>query len=62
MVINEGPETSSIAISVESRLIDLERARIFRFNDQNQKSRYPNDRAFEFVEDLQDKQFNWGRG
>jgi len=62
MTIMEGAETSSIAISVESRLIDLERARIFRYNDQNQKARYPNDRGFEFVEDLQDKKFNWGRG
>lgn len=62
MDIDEGPDTSTIAISIESRLIDLERARIFRFTDQSQKSRHPNDRGFEFVEDLQDKQFNWGRG
>jgi hypothetical protein len=62
MDIDEGPDTSIIAISIESRLIDLERARIFRFTDQSQKSRHPNDRGLEFVEDLQDKQFNWGRG
>jgi len=62
MNIDEGPETSTIAISVESRLIDLERVRVFRFTDQSQKSRFPNDKGLEFVEDLQDKQFNWGRG
>lgn len=62
MTIAEGAETSTIGISVESRLIDLERARIFRYNDQSQKARYANDKGFEFVEDLQDKQFNWGRG
>lgn len=62
MNIDEGPETATIAISVESRLIDLERARTLRFTDQSQKSRFPNDRGLEFVEDLQDKQFNWGRG
>lgn len=62
MNIDEGPDTSTIAISVESRLIDLERVRIFRFTDQSQKSRFPNDKGLEFVEDLQDKQFNWGRG
>lgn len=61
MTIAEGAETSTITVSVESRLIDLERARIFRYNDQNQKARYANDKGFEFVEDLQDKQFNWGR-
>jgi len=62
MNIEEGPETSTIAMSVESKLIDLERSRIRRYTDQSQKARYPNDRGFEFVEDLQDKQFNWGRG
>lgn len=62
MNIDEGPETATIAISIESRLIDLERARTLRFTDQSQKSRFPNDRGLEFVEDLQDKQFNWGRG
>lgn len=62
MDIDEGPETSTIAMSIESRLIDLERPRIFRFSDQNQKTRYPTDKGLEFVEDLQDKQFNWGRG
>lgn len=62
MDIDEGPETSTIAMSIESRLIDLERPRIFRFSDQNQKTRYPTDKGLEFVEDLQDKKFNWGRG
>jgi hypothetical protein len=62
MNIDEGAETSTIGLSVESRLIDLERARVFRYTDANQKSRYPNDKGFEFVEDLQDKRFNWGRG
>lgn len=61
MLINEEPTTSKITISVESRLIDLERPKIFRFSDQNQKARFPNDKGLEFVEDLQDKQFNWGR-
>lgn len=62
MNIEEGPETSIISMSVESKLIDLERSRIFRYTDQSQKSRYPNDKGLEFVEDLQDKQFSWGRG
>lgn len=62
MNIDEGPETATIVLNIESRLIDLERVRTFRFTDQNQKARFPNDRGLEFVEDLQDKQFNWGRG
>lgn len=62
MNIEEGADTSSILINIESRLIDLERARVFRYTDGSQKTRYPNDKGLEFVEDLQDKQFNWGRG
>jgi hypothetical protein len=62
MNIDEGPDTSTIVLAIESRLIDLERERIFRYTDQNQKARFPNDKGLEFVEDLQDKQFNWGRG
>jgi hypothetical protein len=61
MNIDEGPDTSTIGVSVESKLIDLERARVFRYTDASQKSRFPNDKGFEFVEDLQDKRFNWGR-
>lgn len=62
MNIDEGAETSTIGLAIESKLIDLERPRVFRYTDANQKSRFPNDKGFEFVEDLQDKRFNWGRG
>jgi len=62
MNIEEGAETSTIGLAVESKLIDLERPRVFRYTDANQKSRFTNDKGFEFVEDLQDKRFNWGRG
>lgn len=62
MTIEEGAETATIGVSVENRLIDLERVRVFRYTDQSQKAIHPNDKGFEFVEDLQDKTFNWGRG
>ena len=62
MVIEEATETATISVTVENRLIDLERQRVFRYTDQSQKAIHPNDKGFEFVEDLQDKTFNWGRG
>lgn len=62
MNIDEGPETSTIAVYVESRLIDLQRPRELRYTSESQKSRFPNDRGFDFVEDLQAKKFQWGRG
>ena len=61
MNIDEGPETSQISVAVESRLIDLQRPRNRRYTDANQKSRFPNDKGFEFVESLQQKKFAWGR-
>ncbi len=61
MNITEEAETCTIGVSVESKLIDLERQRTFRYTSESQKARYPNDLAFDFVEDLQDKKFSWGR-
>ena len=62
MNIEEAAETSTIALYVESRLIDLQKSRERRYTSESQKSRFPNDRGFEFVEDLQRKRFQWGRG
>jgi len=61
MNIEEGPETSVLKLSVENKLIDLERIRVARFTSSYQKSLYPNDKGLEFIEDLQDKQITWGK-
>jgi len=62
MTINEGPETSTISTSVESRLIDLERPRSRRYTAENQKQRFAGDKAFDFVESLQNLRLQWGGG
>ena len=61
MNIDDGPETSSIELKVENRLIDLERARVARYTQYYQKSIYPNDNGLDFVEDLQTRKVPWGR-
>lgn len=61
MNIEEGPETCTIEVTVENKLIDLERPRVRRYSSGYQKSVYPNDKGFDFVEDLQDKEIVWGR-
>ena len=61
MNIAENAETASIELSVENKLIDLERARVARFTSGYQKSIYPNDLGLDFVEDLQDRNISWGR-
>lgn len=62
MSITEGSETASITMTVENRLIDLERARISRYTSGDQNILYPADKGFDFVPDLQDKRIKWGGG
>ena len=61
MNIEESPDTSVIEVKVENKLIDLERQRVRRFSSGYQKSQYPGDKGFDFVEDLVDKEIVWGR-
>jgi len=61
MNISNSAETSTVQISVENKLIDLERTRVRRWSSAFQKSLYPNDKGFDFVEDLQDKEVFWGK-
>jgi len=62
MNIDEGPESGTIELKVENKLIDLERARTRRYTSEYQKSVYPGDLGLDFVESLQDKKVVWGRG
>lgn len=57
--IEIGTDKSTIVISVESRLADLNRARGGRYTMQDQKSRYPSDTSFDRIAWLQDHEFNW---
>ncbi len=61
MTIDEAGDTSDITVQVESRLIDLDRARNRRYTSEDQKIDYPNDKGLEFIADLQDKEIVWGR-
>jgi hypothetical protein len=61
MNIDEGAETATIELTIESRMIDLERERVYRYTAEDQKSRYSTDLAFDFVNDLQTAQLTLGR-
>ena len=54
-------ETVTIKISYENRLIDMDRAREFRYTDQSQRAMFPNDAGFNFVTSLQEAELVWGR-
>ena len=61
MKIDEGPETASIALSLENRLIVLDRAKERRYTHEDQQLSFAGDLGFEFVPDLQDKEIIWGK-
>lgn len=61
MQITLGPETASISLNAENRLIDWDRPRVRRYNNADQQAEYPGDLGFEFVEQMVNKTLFWGR-
>jgi len=61
MNIEDGPETCTIEVTVENKLIDLERQRVARFTSGYQTSVYRNDKGLEFIEDMQNRPLTWGK-
>lgn len=59
--IQEGADTSTITLSYESRLIDLQRARESRYTNEDQQRAFAGDLGCEFVPSLQESQITWGR-
>lgn len=61
MTIEDAGESSMISLSVESKLVALERASNRRYTHENHIARHSNDTFFSYVSDLQDKEIAWGR-
>ena len=61
MNIEEGPDTSTIQLTVENKLVDLERPRVARYTSAYQKDKFTGDLGLDFVESLQDQKLTWGR-
>jgi len=51
-----------ISISYESRLIDLNAPRSWRYTHESQQVLHPGDKGFAYVTVIQDKDVPWGRG
>lgn len=60
MEIEESGDVCSITISAESHMVDLLKAREWRYTHEDQQTLYPGDLGLEFVAELQDKQILWG--
>lgn len=61
MSIDDGGDTATITLSIESKWVKLDRVNARRYTSESQKSRYATDTFFDFVADLQDKEIVWGR-
>ena len=62
MIISDEGDTSKISITVENKLITLEKPVDRRYTDQDQKNLFTGDRGLEYVDSLQDKEIMWGGG
>ena len=61
MTIQEGADTATITVTAENRLIDLNRPRQRRYTSEDQKALFPGDLGFDYVNDLQERQIEWGK-
>jgi hypothetical protein len=57
--MEEGGETSTLNVTVESRMIALKRNRQLLYTDADQQAMFPGDRGFEYVEQLQEAKLSW---
>lgn len=60
--ITDDAEACRITLSYESRLIDLNTARSWRYTHESQQALHPGDLGFEYVTAIQDREITWGRG
>ena len=59
--IQEEGDTSTISITYESRLINLQRSRESRFTNEEQQREYDGDLGCEFVPAMKEVTLTWGR-
>lgn len=61
MTIVDEAESSRINLTVESKLIELERPSGWRYTNENHQSRYDGDTFFSYVQSMQDIKLIWGK-
>lgn len=59
MTVEDSPESGTISVTVDSRLVELERSSKRRYTSESHKSRYSSDTFFDFVQQIQDKQIQF---
>jgi len=60
MSIVASGETASITVDIKSELSEWSRPKIYRYTNEMQVARFPNDKGFEFVAIQKNRVLNWG--
>lgn len=59
-ITDEG-DAINVTLSTAGDMITLARPKVGRLTDADQQARYPGDRGFEYVDDLQEVEIDWGQ-
>lgn len=62
MTMQESGEQATITLKVENKLQLLSRTKVRRYTNQDQKAVHPNDKGFEYVTNIAEKDITWGAG
>ena len=54
-------QSAQISITVENRLVDWDRPRVLRYNDETQQNRFFGDRGLEFISSAAERSIVWGQ-
>lgn len=57
--IEDAGDTCMISIQYESRLVDLQRPRVWRWDHESQQAVFPDDMGFQYVAELQNHELEW---
>lgn len=61
MTIEDGPDTGTVSVLVDSKLVEAEKASNRRYTSESQKARHAGDTFFDYVTSIQDAEISWGR-
>ena len=54
-------KTATVQLSIQSRLVDWDKARIRRYTNEDQQNFFSGDKGLEFVSQMVEKDLVWGR-
>lgn len=60
--VQDSGDLCNITVTAESRMVDLQRAKMGRYTDQDQQARFAGDLGLSYVVSLQNKEIMWGQG